>query len=74
MERTFFAPIIICIIVIIIAYLLNYFYVFLGLYVYIFILGQAPIAANKIVGLAGESPVLAIYPFQPSRYIRHAGR
>jgi len=30
-------------------------------------------AANKIFGPAGESPVLAICPFQPSRYIRHAG-
>jgi retron-type reverse transcriptase len=31
------------------------------------------VAANKIVILTGESPVLAIYLFQPSRYIRHAG-
>jgi hypothetical protein len=30
-------------------------------------------AANKIFGPAGESPVLAICPFQPSRHIRHAG-
>jgi len=30
-------------------------------------------AANKIFGLTGESPVLAICPFQPSRYIRHTG-
>ena len=29
------------------------------------------VAANKIFELAGESPVLAIYPFQPSRHIRH---
>jgi len=30
-------------------------------------------AANKIFGPTGESPVLAICPFQPSRYIRHTG-
>jgi len=31
-------------------------------------------AANKMVDLAGESPALAICPFQPSRYIRHLVR
>jgi len=30
-------------------------------------------AANKIFGPTGESPVLAICPFQPDRYIRHTG-
>jgi len=32
------------------------------------------VAANKIFDLTGESPVLVIYPFRPSRYIRHAER
>jgi len=31
-------------------------------------------AASKMFSLAGESPVLAICPFQPSRYIRHTER
>jgi len=32
------------------------------------------VAANKIFDLTGESPVLAIYPFRPSSYTRHAER
>ena len=30
-------------------------------------------AANKILVPVGESPILAICPFRPGRYIRHAG-
>ncbi len=36
--------------------------------------GLGEVAANKIFGLMGESSVLAIYPFRPSRYTRHARR
>ena len=30
-------------------------------------------AANKILGPVGGSPILAICPFRPGRYVRHTG-